>query len=142
MRTIKDFRSVEEVCDWLNDNCTDYYKSHWKRGLKNITINGNKPCVGTGIRYGLDEICLIYIDEENNIDYIWCYCDRNNMLTYDVQRVDRNAIAELMPKYAEYIADPDEGWFDLSRWLHNEMCETKLSFDYDIIKWCVENVIE
>lgn len=133
----KIFKTVDEVAEYLNSECyykyldTDCYKE-----LENIEVEGYKKFISGeksfNIYFGLEEVCAIFAteNEEDIIQYIWRSRYKNDF-EYEVFKVDNKAIAELLPKYAEYISNG--GCFDISRWLLEEEAESKLSFDYDVL---------
>lgn len=128
------FNSIEKVCEWFNSGKGDSYDY--------FTINGDYAYKNPGIEYGdSNEICLIYVDKDKNIDYIWKNYHTDSDPTYEVERVDRKKIAELTPKYVEYISDSEDGFYGFGDWLDYEVCETKAYWDYRVIEYIGKKLI-
>ena len=140
----KNFSTVDEVAEYLNSECyykyldTDCYKE-----LENIEVEGHKKFISGKkyyeksfeIYFGLDEVCAIFATEDT-IEYIWKTRDKNDF-EYEARAVDNEEIANAIAEYPQYIKDG--GCIDVSGWLLEEYCDSRLSIDYEVlttIGWC------
>lgn len=141
----KNFKTINEICDYLNEKCYSTYTNTYEvrdgkltRPLdvnevkKGITINSNETYCDLDAGFGLDEVVLAYVDEDknNNIDFIMC-CNSYGNLNFEVLTFDRKAFSKSMEEYGEYIENG--GILGVSRWLMEEYCDSLLSLGYDVL---------
>ena len=133
----KNFSTVDEVADYLNDECyykyldTDCYKE-----LENIEVNGMSKFLPNqkgnevyDIYFGFDEVVAIFATEDR-IEYIWKMRDVNDF-EYIARVVDNEEIANAIAEYPQYVKE--SGCLDVSSWLMEEYCDSRLSIDYEVL---------
>lgn len=149
METKKNFSTIEEVCDYLNEKCYSRYTNtyeerdgkfthslDYKEELENIEVEGMEKFLpqdeGYDISSGLDSVVAIFANEDK-IEYVWQTSDFHdfNKLEYDAMAVDRKEIANALTEYIKYVKDG--GCFDVSTWIFEEYCDIMLSISYDVM---------
>ena len=133
----KIFRTVDEVAEYLNSEC--YYKyldTKYHKELKNIEVDGMMKFLPNqkgneiyDIYFGFDEVVAIFATEDR-IEYIWQTRDFNDY-EYEARVVDNEEIANAIAEYPQYIKDG--GCIDVSGWLLEEYCDSRLSIDYEVL---------
>ena len=133
----KIFSTVDEVAEYLNSECyykyldTDCYKE-----LKNIEVDGMSKFLPNqngnevyDIYFGFDNVVAIFATEDR-IEYIWQTRDKNNF-EYEARAVDNEEIANVIVEYPKYVKE--SGCLDVSSWLMEEYCDSRLSIDYEVM---------
>ena len=134
----KIFSTVDEVAEYLNSECyykyldTDCYKE-----LENIEVEGYKKFTSGKkyyeksfeIYFGFDEVVAIFATEDT-IEYIWKTRDKNDF-EYEARVVDKEEIANAIAEYPQYVKE--SGCLDVSSWLMEEYCDSRLSVDYEVM---------
>ena len=130
----KNFKTVEQVAEYLQGECYSLYlDTDYKKELKDIEVEGMKKFLPQDGKYdiyfGFDEVVAIFATEDT-IVYIWQSRDKND-IDYIVRIVDTEEIAYAMSDYPQYVKDG--GCLDVSRWLMEEYCDSRLSIDYEVL---------
>lgn len=133
----KYFKTVEQVAEYLQNEC--YYKyldTKYHKELKNIEVDGMMKFLPNqkgneiyDIYFGFDEVVAIFATEDR-IEYIWQTRDFN-YYEYEARVVDNEEIANAIAEYPQYIKDG--GCIDVSGWLLEEYCDSRLSIDYEVL---------
>lgn len=148
------FDNIYQVAEWLSSRHSLRFESQGdnkhitiksdvtEETLKNVRINNREPYVfnlydeddelGRMINTNLfGYICLIDVNQENgNIGYIICESDD---LTYKAYEVERKAIAEVIPQYANYLLNNNECKYEFKYWIDFVLMDSKISKDYEVI---------
>lgn len=136
MEEKKIFKTVEEVADYLQNKCLD---TDCEKKLENIEVDGMQKYLPNGkyiIRYdihlGTDEVVAIFLAEDRK-EYIWREMDDWDFreIKYEARTVDNEEIGNAIADYPQYVRDC--GCLDVSRWLLEEYCDSRLSVDYDVM---------
>ena len=128
----KNFKTVEQVAEYLNDECYYLYlDTDYKKELKDIEVDGMKKFLPEkyDIHSGFDDVVAIFATEDT-IEYIWKTRDINDF-EYIARVVDNEEIANAIAEYPQYIKDG--GCIDVSGWLLEEYCDSRLSVDYEVL---------
>lgn len=133
----KYFKTVQQVAEYLQNEC--YYKyldTNCHKELKNIEVDGMMKFLPNqkgnemyDIYFGFDEVVAIFATEDT-IEYIWQTRD-SNYFEYEARVVDNEEIANAIAEYPQYIKDG--GCIDVSGWLLEEYCDSRLSIDYEVL---------
>ena len=128
----KYFETVEQVEDYLNDECYYLYlDTDYKKELKNIEVDGMKKFLPEkyNIQRGLDDDVVAIFATEDTIEYIWKMRDVNDF-EYIARTVDNEELANAIAEYPQYIKDG--GCIDVSEWLSEKYGDSILSVDYSV----------
>ena len=128
----KNFKTVEEVALYLQSECYNLYlDTDYKKELEDIEVNGMKKFLPEkyDIHSGFDDVVAIFATEDR-IEYIWKTRDKNDF-EYEARAVDNEEIAIAIEEYPQYIKDG--GCIDVSGWLLEEYCDSRLSIDYEVM---------
>lgn len=128
----KNFKTVEEVALYLQSECYNLYlDTDYKKELEDIEVNGMKKFLPEkyDIHSGFDDVVAIFATEDT-IEYIWKTRDKNDF-EYEARAVDNEEIANAIAEYPQYIKDG--GCIDVSGWLLEEYCDSRLSIDYEVL---------
>lgn len=128
----KNFKTVEQVADYLQSECYNpYLDTDYKKELKDIEVDGMKKFLPEkyDIHSGFDDVVAIFATEDT-IEYIWKTRDKNDF-EYEARAVDNEEIANAIAEYPQYIKDG--GCIDVSGWLLEEYCDSRLSVDYEVL---------
>ena len=133
----KNFKTVEQVAEYLDEEC--YYlnlDTDYEEELKNIEVDGMKKFLPNqngnevyDIYFGFDEVVAIFATEDR-IEYIWQTRDYN-YFEYEARAVDNEEIANAIAEYPQYVKE--SGCIDVSGWLLEEYCDSRLSIDYEVL---------
>ena len=133
----KNFKTVEQVAEYLNDEC--YYlhlDKDYEEELNNIEVDGMSKFLPNqkgnevyDIYSGFDDVVAIFATEDR-IEYIWQTRD-NNYYKYEARVVDNEEIANAIAEYPQYVKE--SGCLDVSSWLMEEYCDSRLSIDYEVL---------
>ena len=133
----KNFKTVEQVAEYLDEEC--YYlnlDTDYEEELKNIEVDGMKKFLPNqngnevyDIHFGFDEVVAIFATEDR-IEYIWQTRDYN-YFEYEARAVDNEEIANAIAEYPQYVKE--SGCIDVSGWLLEEYCDSRLSIDYEVL---------
>lgn len=133
------FKTVEEVAEYLENKCYNFYlETDYENELNNIEVDGMKKFLPQDkkheydIYFGLDRVVAIFATEDK-IEYIWKTSDINdfNDFKYDAMVVDNEEIANAIAEYSQYLKNG--GCFDVSKWIFEEYCNSRLSIDYEVL---------
>lgn len=130
--TKKNFKTVQQVAEYLQSECYNIYlDTDYKKELKDIEVDGMKKFLPEkyDIHSGFDDVVAIFATEDT-IEYIWKTRDKNDF-EYEARAVDNEEIANAIAEYPQYIKDG--GCLDVSRWLMEEYCDSRLSIDYEVL---------
>ena len=128
----KNFKTVEEVALYLQSECYNLYlDTDYEKELKDIEVYGMKKFLPEkyDIHSGFDDVVAIFATEDT-IEYIWKTRDKNDF-EYEARAVDNEEIAIAIEEYPQYIKDG--GCIDVSGWLLEEYCDSRLSIDYEVM---------
>ena len=128
----KNFETVQQVAEYLQDECYYLYlDKDYEEELKDIEVDGMKKFLPEKyhIHSGFDEVVAIFATEDT-IEYIWKTRDKNDF-EYEARAVDNEEIANAIAEYPQYIKDG--GCIDVSGWLLEEYCDSRLSVDYEVM---------
>ena len=133
----KNFKTVEQVAEYLQRECYYLYlDKDYEEELKDIEVNGMMKLLPNqngkekyDIHSGFDEVVAIFATEDT-IEYIWKTRDKNDF-EYEARAVDNEEIANAIAEYPQYIKDG--GCIDVSGWLLEEYCDSRLSVDYEVM---------
>ena len=128
----KNFETVQQVADYLQSECYYLYlDTDYKKELKNIEVDGMKKFLPEkyDIHSGFDDVVAIFATEDT-IEYIWKTRDKNDF-EYIARVVDNEEIANAIAEYPQYVKDG--GCIDVSGWLMEEYCDSRLSIDYEVL---------
>lgn len=130
----KNFKTVEEVALYLQSECYNIYlDTDYKKELEDIEVNGMKKFLPQDgkydIHFGFDDVVAIFATEDI-IEYIWKTRD-NNDFEYEARVVVNKEMAYAIEDYPQYVKDG--GCLDVSRWLMEEYCDSRLSIDYEVL---------
>ena len=128
----KNFETVEQVAEYLNDECYYLYlDTDYKKELKDIEVDGMKKFLPEkyDIQSGFDDVVAIFATEDT-IEYIWKIRDYNDF-EYEARVVDNEEIANAIAEYPQYVKE--SGCLDVSEWLLEEYCDSRLSVDYEVM---------
>ena len=128
----KNFKTVEEVALYLQSECYNLYlDTDYEKELKDIEVDGMKKFLPEkyDIHSGFDDVVAIFATEDT-IEYIWKTRDKNDF-EYKARAVDNEEIAIAIEEYPQYIKDG--GCIDVSGWLLEEYCDSRLSIDYEVM---------
>ena len=121
----KNYKTVEEIAEYLD--------IEGEKELNDIEVDGMEKFLPEkyeyDIYYGTDDVVAIFATE-NRTEYIWRTRDFFK-IKYDARVVDNEEIANAIDCYPQYIKDG--GCLDVSSWLFEEYCDSKLSIDYDVL---------
>lgn len=128
----KYFKTVEQVAEYLQNEC--YYlhlDTDYEKELKDIEVDGMKKFLPEkyDIHSGFDDVVAIFA-KEDTIEYIWKTRDKNDF-EYSARAIDNEEIANAIAEYPQYIKDG--GCIDVSGWLLEEYCDSRLSIDYEVL---------
>ena len=133
----KNFKTVEQVAEYLQNEC--YYKyldTDCHKELNNIEVDGMSKFLPNqkgnkvyDIYSGFDEVVAIFATEDR-IEYIWQTRDINDF-EYEARVVDNEEIGNAIAEYPQYVKDG--GCIDVSGWLLEEYCDSRLSIDYEVM---------
>lgn len=133
----KNFETVQQVAEYLNDEC--YYlhlDKDYEEELKNIEVDGMKKFLPNqngnevyDIHFGFDKVVAIFATEDR-IEYIWQTRDYN-YFEYEARAVDNEEIGNAIAEYPQYVKE--SGCLDVSSWLMEEYCDSRLSIDYEVL---------
>ena len=133
----KYFETVEQVAEYLQNEC--YYKyldTDCHKELKNIEVEGMSKFLPNqkgnevyDIYFGFDEVVAIFATEDR-IEYIWQTRD-HNYYEYEARVVDNEEIGNAIAEYPQYVKE--SGCIDVSSWLMEEYCDSRLSIDYEVL---------
>lgn len=133
----KNFKTVEQVAEYLQNEC--YYKyldTNCQKELKNIEVEGMSKLLPNqngnevyDIYFGFDEVVAIFATEDR-IEYIWQTRDYNDY-EYEARVVDNEEIGNAIAEYPQYVKE--SGCIDVSGWLLEEYCDSRLSIDYEVL---------
>lgn len=130
----KYFKTVQQVAEYLQSEC--YYKyldTDYKKELKDIEVEGMKKFLPQDGKYdiyfGFDDVVAIFATEDT-IEYIWKTRDKNDF-EYEARVIDNEEIGNAIAEYPQYIKDG--GCIDVSGWLLEEYCDSRLSIDYEVL---------
>ena len=131
---MKNFKTVEEVALYLQSECYNLYlDTDYKKELKDIEVDGMKKFLPQDEKYdihsGFDDVVAIFATEDR-IEYIWKTRDKNDF-EYEARAVDNEVIANAIAEYPQYVKDG--GCLDVSGWLLEEYCDSRLSIDYEVM---------
>jgi len=122
----KNFKTVEEVAEYLDILCEKELNDIEVDGMVKFLPEKNKY----DIYYGTDDVAAIFATEDRT-EYIWRTRRDFHNYKYDARVVDNEEIANAIACYPQYIKDG--GCLDVSSWLFEEYCDSKLSIDYDVL---------
>ena len=128
----KNFKTVQQVAEYLQSECYNIYlDTDYKKELKDIEVDGMKKFLPEkyDIHSGFDDVVAIFATEDT-IEYIWKTRDKNDF-EYEARAVDNEEIANAIAEYPQYIKDG--GCIDVSGWLLEEYCDSRLSIDYEVM---------
>lgn len=128
----KYFKTVQQVAEYLQSECYNLYlDTDYEKELKDIEVDGMKKFLPEkyDIQSGFDEVVAIFATEDT-IEYIWKTRDKNDF-EYEARAVDNEEIANAIAEYPQYIKDG--GCIDVSGWLLEEYCDSRLSIDYEVL---------
>lgn len=133
----KNFKTVQQVALYLHSECYNLYlDTDCHKDLKNIEVEGMRKFLPNqngnemyDIYFGFDEVVAIFATEDR-IEYIWKTRDKNDF-EYEARVVDNEEIANAIAEYPQYVKDG--GCLDVSRWLMEEYCDSRLSIDYEVL---------
>lgn len=130
----KNFKTVEQVAEYLQSECYNLYlDTDYENELKDIEVNGMKKFLPQDGKYeiysGFDDVVAIFATEDT-IHYILKTRDKNDF-EYEARAVDNEEIANAIAEYPQYVKDG--GCLDVSRWLFEEYCDSRLSIDYEVM---------
>ena len=128
----KNFETVEQVADYLDDECYYLYlDKDYEKELKDIEVDGMKKFLPEKyhIQRGLDNEVVAIFATEDTIEYIWKIRDVNDF-EYIARAVDKEAIANAIAEYSQYIKDG--GCIDVLGWLSEKYCDSILLVDYSV----------
>ena len=133
----KYFETVQQVAEYLQNEC--YYKyldTDCHKELKNIEVEGMSKFLPNqkgnevyDIYFGFDEVVAIFATEDR-IEYIWQTRD-HNYYEYEARVVDNEEIGNAIAEYPKYVKE--SGCIDVSSWLMEEYCDSRLSIDYEVL---------
>lgn len=133
----KNFKTVEQVAEYLDEEC--YYlnlDTDYEEELKNIEVDGMKKFLPNqngnevyDIHFGFDKVVAIFATEDR-IEYIWQTRDYNDY-EYEARVVDNEEIGNAIAEYPQYVKE--SGCIDVSGWLLEEYCDSRLSIDYEVL---------
>ena len=133
----KNFKTVEQVAEYLDEEC--YYlnlDTDYEEELKNIEVDGMKKFLPNqngnevyDIHFGFDKVVAIFATEDR-IEYIWQTRDYN-YFEYEARAVVNEEIANAIAEYPQYVKE--SGCLDVSSWLMEEYCDSRLSIDYEVL---------
>lgn len=128
------FEAVEEVVEYLQNNSYSL-SNKFNKDLKEIEIYGMKKFLPQdekheyNIYIGSDKVVAIFATEDE-IQYIWQTRYKDNF-AYEAMVVDKEEIANAIVDYPQCIKDG--GCFDVSKWLFETYCDSRLSIDYEVL---------
>ena len=128
----KYFKTVEQVAEYLQRECYYLYlDTDCHKELKDIEVEGMKKFLPEKyhIQSGFDNVVAIFATEDT-IEYIWKTRDKNDF-EYIARAVDNEEIANAIAEYPQYIKDG--GCIDVSGWLLEEYCDSRLPIDYEVL---------
>lgn len=128
----KYFKTVEQVAEYLQNECYYLYlDTDYEKELKDIEVDGMKKFLPEkyDIHSGFDDVVAIFATEDT-IEYIWKTRDKNDF-EYEARAIDNEEIANAIAEYPQYIKDG--GCIDVSGWLLEEYCDSRLSIDYEVL---------
>ena len=128
----KNFKTVKQVADYLDEKCYDkYLDTDYKKELKDIEVDGMKKFLPENydIHIGFDDVVAIFATEDT-IEYIWKIRDKN-YFEYIARVVDNEETAEKIAEYPQYIKNG--GCLDVSSWLMEKYCSSRFSIDYEVL---------
>lgn len=133
----KYFETVEQVAEYLQNEC--YYKyldTDCHKELKNIEVEGMSKFLPNqkgnevyDIYFGFDEVVAIFATGDR-IEYIWKTREKNDF-EYEARVVDNEEIGNAIAEYPQYVKE--SGCIDVSSWLMEEYCDSRLSIDYEVL---------
>ena len=133
----KNFKTVEQVADYLNDECYYLYLgTDYEKELKDIEVDGMEKFLPKKyyIQRGFDNEVVAIFATEDRIEYIWKTRDINDF-EYIARAVDNEEIANAIAEYSQYIKDG--GCIDVLDWLMEKYCDeygdSWLSIDYEVL---------
>ena len=129
----KNFETVQQVADYLDDECYYLYlDTDYEEELKDIEVNGMKKFLPEEyhIKRGFDDDVVAIFATEDTIEYIWKTRDVNDF-EYEARAVDKEEITNAIAEYSQYIKDG--GCIDVSEWLLEKYCDNRLSVDYEVL---------
>ena len=133
----KYFETVQQVAEYLqNECCYKYLDTDCHKELKNIEVEGMSKFLPNqkgnevyDIYFGFDEVVAIFATEDR-IEYIWQTRD-HNYYEYEARVVDNEEIGNAIAEYPKYVKE--SGCIDVSSWLMEEYCDSRLSIDYEVL---------
>lgn len=128
----KYFKTVQQVAEYLQSECYNLYlDTDYEKELKDIEVDGMKKFLPEkyDIHSGFDDVVAIFATEDT-IEYIWKTRDKNDF-EYEARAIDNEEIANAIAEYPQYIKDG--GCIDVSGWLLEEYCDSRLSIDYEVL---------
>ena len=133
----KNFKTVEQVAEYLQNECDyKYLDKDYEEELNNIEVDGMMKLLPNqngkekyDIHSGFDEVVAIFATEDT-IEYIWKTRDKNDF-EYEARAVDNEEIANAIAEYPQYVKE--SGCLDVSSWLMEEYCDSRLSIDYEVM---------
>ena len=128
----KYFETVQQVADYLQNECYYLYlDKNYEDELENIEVDGMKKFLPGKyhIHFGFDEVVAIFATEDT-IEYIWKTRDKNDF-EYEARVVDNEEIGNAITEYPQYVKE--SGCIDVSSWLMEEYCDSRLSIDYEVL---------
>ena len=128
----KYFKTVQQVAEYLQSECYNLYlDTDYEKELKDIEVEGMKKFLPEkyDIHSGFDDVVAIFATEDT-IEYIWKTRDKNDF-EYEARVIDNEEIGNAIAEYPQYIKDG--GCIDVSGWLMEEYCDSRLSIDYDVL---------
>lgn len=132
----KILKTVEEVAEYLQNKC---HESDCGKELENIEVHGMRKYLPNGkhingydIHLGTDKVVAIFLGVDRN-EYIWREMDDSDFseFKYEARTVDNEEIGNAIAGYPQYVRNG--GCLDVSRWLLEEYCDSRLSVDYDVM---------
>ena len=133
----KNFKTVQQVAEYLQNECYYLYlDTDCHKELNNIEVDGMSKFLPNqkgnevyDIHFGFDEVVAIFATEDR-IEYIWQTRDKNDF-EYEARVVDKEEIANAIAEYPQYVKE--SGCLDVSSWLMEEYCDSRLSVDYEVM---------